>query len=449
MNKEDSKKYLNQKFQEFIFNLNQPYLKGGVQSAYTNVSILDREHLKGFFEDKYYPNGELILNYEDEIIEFQNSFLDYVGNLRKEKWHTFPVISASLVYKDGEYKDEETAKMVVNHNWKFGFNDVNIMRVDEVTSAASCCRLTSNTKEIGEGDTFNSIGGSDLNIGSSKVVDHNLVRLAILSDNEEDFYHRVRENTKLIHKYHYCHRKILKKLIDKGLLPMYSSGMMDLNRQFATVGIGGVYEAVKVQGGIKEDNQGVYYSDKGYEIAENMFKVIKEENEQTYDKYGFKANIEQSPNESAAVKLNKKDRMMFGNRKINKLLSRDCYIYGNQWIPLKENTNIFRRVEAAKLDEHCGGGAILHLNLGENFNSFEDAWKFEKELARKGVKYSSLISLIDICKEDHSFFGDTCPICGSESVSKGIKIVGYLVKQNSYKEERKQELNEREFYDLN
>ena len=798
MSEKESERYLNQKFQEFIYNLNQPYLKGGVQSAYSNVSILDREHLKGFFEGKNYPNGDLILNHTDEIIKFQKSFLDYVGELRKEKWHTFPVISASLVYKNGEYKDKETAKMIVNHNWKFGFNDINIMRVDEVTSAASCCfgkdqkvltrsrrgvdyktfkeldesswkeskdgfkifhngswvegkivkipkgnkdvykvttsnnkelimtddhtnvtfegekktselsvkdylmfntkelntypekdlglsyeqgiligaylgdgsidfsdtgnsarinfslnkekyenllplleksledtninasinlsspynnvypayvnsidlanfikawtsgkyghekelnldcltqcvdfrkgildgyymtdggnsnriyttseklaqqtevlitslgfnstidmtdrtdekviirgeefkrnyplycirwydsgnkrsmknvykyknnsvyfkiksikkvdyedsyvycfemdnedesyftlpngvithncRLTSNTKEIGEGDTFNSIGGSDLNIGSTKVVDHNLVRLAILSDNKAEFYQRVKENTKLIHKYHYCHRKILNKLIDKGLLPMYSSGMMDLDRQFATVGIGGVYEAVKVLGGIEEDKQGVFYTNEGYEIAEKMFKMIKEENKNTFDKYGFKANIEQSPNESAAVKLNKKDRMMFGNRQVNKLLGEDCYIYGNQWIPLKENTSIFRRIDAAKLDEHCGGGAILHLNLGENFNSFEDAWEFEKGLARKGVKYSSLISLIDICEEDHSFFGDTCPICGNKSISKGIKIVGYLVKQDSYKEERKQELSEREFYKLN
>ena len=39
-----------------------------------------------------------------------------------------------MIFIDGKYEDERTAKMVVNHNWKFGFNDVNIMNVEEVTS---------------------------------------------------------------------------------------------------------------------------------------------------------------------------------------------------------------------------------------------------------------------------------------------------------------------------
>ena len=91
----------------------------------------------------------------------------------------------------------------------------------------------------------------------------------------------------------------------------------------------------------------------------------------------------------------------------------------------------------------------MHINLGENFNTFEDAWEFTNGLVKKGVKYFSYISLIDICENDHSFFGDVCPICGEKSVTKGIKIVGYLVKMNSFKKERKQELGERKFYDLN
>ena len=221
---------------------------------------------------------------------------------------------------------------------------------------------------------------------------------------------------------------------------------MSFEDQFATVGINGVYEAMRVLGGISKDNQGVYYNEKGLKIAEDMFSVITGCNEDTIDNYGYMSNVEQVPAESTAVKLNKKDRLYFGNRFINELLGEDCYIYGNQWIPLKEETSIFHRIESAKLDEHCGGGAILHINLGENFNTLENAWEFTKGLARKGVKYFSYISLIDICEEDHSFFGDTCPICKKPSVSKGIKIVGYLVKQDSYKKERKQELADRVFY---
>lgn len=447
MNKKDTDRYRNQKFQEFVYNLNQPYLKGGVQSAYTNVSILDEEHLNKFFVEEIYPNGDVILDHIEGIQRFQIQFLDYIGELRKERWHTFPVLSASLVFKDGKYQDGYIAKNVIKHNWKFGFNDVNIMNVEEVTSVASCCRLSNSLKDI-KGKVFNSIGGSDLNVGSTKVVTLNLVRLALLTNNPLDFQFKVREKTKLIHQYHYAHRKVLQKLIDKGLLPLYSHEMMALQDQFATVGVTGVFEAIKILNGIDKDSSGYFYTDEGYRLAEATFNNIIEENETTLKKYGYMANIEQIPAESTAVKLNKKDRLYFGNRVINEYLGEDCFIYGNQWIPLKESASIFNRIDTAKLDEFCGGGAILHINLGQNFQTFEDAWNFTVELAKKGVKYFSYISLIDICDNEHSFFGDTCPLCGGESTSKGIKIVGYLVKQNSYKKERKQELAERIFYDL-
>lgn len=452
-----AKRYRNQKFQEFIFSLNQPYLKGGIQSAYTNVSILDRDHIVKFFGAAKYPNGELIINHLQDLLEFQKDFLAYIGELRKEKWHTFPVISASVIFDKNKYPegdgfaDPDTAKMVVRHNYEHGFNDVNIMMVDEATSLASCCRLVSDkdqlTEDKLEGKVFNSIGGSDVNIGSTKVVTLNLVRHALLAKgSKEAFLASVERDIKLIHKYHYAHRKILQKLVDKGLLPLYSHGLMSFDDQFATIGINGVFEATTILGGISNDGSGSSYSNAGFGLMEDMFQIINNLNKNTPKTYGFSSNVEQIPAESTAIKLMNKDRILFGNRHIDEVLGKGSYIYGNQWIPLKEDTSIFNRIEAAKLDNYCGGGAILHINLGENFASFEDAWAFTVSLALKGVKYFSYISLIDICENDHSFFGKTCPICQGPSVSKGIKIVGYLVKQNSFKKQRKRELNDRQMY---
>ena len=456
---EMAKRHKNQKFQEFIFSLNQPYLKSGIQSAYTNVSILDKDHIIKFFGTEKYPNGDMIITHLEGLLEFQQDFLDFVGELRKEKWYTFPVISASLIFDKDEYPetdgfaDPKTAKMVVNHNYKFGFNDVNIMMVDEATSLASCCRLVSDVDQLNEdkmeGKIFNSIGGSDVNVGSTKVVTLNLVRHALLANgSKEKFLKSVKNDVQLIHKYHFTHRKILQKLVDKGLLPLYSYGLMSFEDQFATIGINGVFEATKILGGIADDGTGPYYSNAGFGLMEEMFNIITEENKKTPAEYGYSSNVEQIPAESTAIKLLNKDRVYFGNRKIDKVLGKDYYIYGNQWIPLKEETSVLNRIDAAKLDNFCGGGAILHINLGENFNSFEDAWNFTVGLANKGVKYFSYISLIDICDNDHSFFGNTCTVCGEPSTSKGIKIVGYLVKQNSFKKQRKQELEERQMYSL-
>lgn len=458
-----AKRHKQQKFQEFIFSLNQPYLKSGIQSAYTNVSILDRDHIIKFFGVETYPDGSMIIDHLDDLLAFQGDFLDYVGQLRQEKWHTFPVISSSVIFDKDKYPegdgfaDPNTVKMVVNHNYKYGFNDVNIMMVGQATSLASCCRLVSDKDQLNEdklenkleGKVFNSIGGSDVNIGSTKVVTLNLVRLALLAKgSKEKFLNYVKKDVMLIHKYHFSQRAILKKLVKNGLLPLYTHGLMSFEDQFATIGINGVFEATKILGGITDDGSGAYYSNAGFGLMEEMFAIINKENETTVANYGFSSNVEQIPAESTAVKLLNKDRVYFGNRYINNELGEDAYIYGNQWIPLKEDTSIFNRIEAAKLDNFCGGGAILHINLGENFNSFEAAWDFTVGLANKGVKYFSYISLIDICANDHSFFGDVCPICQGPSVAKGIKIVGYLVKQNSFKKQRKQELEDRQMYTL-
>jgi len=446
MTKEESEKYRDQKFQEFIFNLNQPYLKGGIQSAYTNVSILDYAHIAKFFMEEKYPDGTDIVTHMDGILDFQKDFMNYIGELRKEKWHTFPVISATLLYEDGNYVDEETFDNVVEHNWKFGFNDINIMTVPEVTSVASCCRMVNNTKELNRDKIFNSIGGSELNVGSTKVVTLNLVRMALLSNGDKTkFLSLVKEHVELLNKFHYCHRKALQKLIDKGLLPLFTHKLMQMSDMFATTGINGVFEATDLFGGIDKLN-GAKYTEDGFNFVESMFNLIESVNNETESKYGFIANVEQAPMESGSVKLNKKDRLYFGNALVNEKLGSDCYLYGNQWIPLKEPTSVFNRIKASKLDEACGGGVILHINLGENFQTFEDAKQFTLGLAKAGVKYFSYISLIDICENDHSFFGNTCPICNGKSVSKGIKIVGYLVKQDSYKSERKQELGERQRY---
>lgn len=463
--KKQANRHKRQKFQEFIFSLNQPYLKSGIQSAYTNVSILDKDHIIKFFGTEKYPNGELIINHLDRLVEFQKDFLDYIGELRIEKWYTFPVVSASLIFDEKEYPENDgfadptTAKIVIEHNYKFGFNDVNIMMVSEATSLASCCRLVSDVSQLNEdkqsvedkmeGKIFNSIGGSDVNVGSTKVVTLNLVRHALLANgSREKFLASIKEDVELIHKYHYTHRLILQKLVDKGLLPLYSHGLMSFEDQFATIGINGVFEATKILGGISNEGTGPYYSNTGFGIMEETFDVINTANHDTPAKYGFSSNVEQIPAESTAIKLLDKDRVFFGNRLIDETLGKDYYIYGNQWIPLKEDTSVLNRINAAKLDNFCGGGAILHINLGENFNSFEDAWDFTVSLANKGVKYFSYISLIDICEEDHSFFGDTCPICNGPSITKGIKIVGYLVKQHSFKKQRKQELDERQMYSL-
>lgn len=444
--KEKANRYREQHWQKMLFSLNQPYLKGGEQSAYTNFSILDREHILGFFGMEKFPDNTLIIDYIDEIIQYQKDFLDYEKKLRYEKFFTFPVISASLLYKNDKFVDEDMARFINKHNMTW--QDVNIYRASSIDALASCCRLTSSSKEISENKEvaelnghFNSIGGSSLSIGSCKVNTINMVRIALECNGDfNKFKDILKHRVDISHKYLKVQRDVIAKNIKKNLLPLYSHGLMDMNNQFSTIGINGMFEAIKILGGIETTSTGVHYTDRGLSMAKDILETIGEMNKVTRKQYGYNANIEQIPAESASVKLCKKDKILFGDR-VN------TYIYGNQWIPLNVQADLTERVRVASvLDKACGGGVMLHINLGERFKDEEQSWRMMNYLAKQGVVYFSFIMKINVCENDHSFYGDMCPICHKPVSDSYIKIVGYLVKQSSYKSERAKEMDERKFY---
>ena len=90
--------YRDQQFQGFIYDLNQPYLRL-TECAFTNVSIFDREYLMGLFGGRQYPDGSFVIDYVEELIEYQKAFMEMVSKIRSETMMTFPVLTASLLFK--------------------------------------------------------------------------------------------------------------------------------------------------------------------------------------------------------------------------------------------------------------------------------------------------------------------------------------------------------------
>ena len=165
--------YRDQNFQEIIFKLNQPYLRQGTQSAFTNFSIFDRNYFEALFGGKTFPDGSYMIDIEDEFMEYQKAFMRMVSKTRSENMFTFPVLTFSLLRKDGKFVDEDFAKWCCLHNMQWG--DSNFFVSDDITSLSNCCRLVSDVKDLGY---FNSVGGTALEVGSIKVNTINLARIA-------------------------------------------------------------------------------------------------------------------------------------------------------------------------------------------------------------------------------------------------------------------------------
>ena len=94
-----------------------------------------------------------MIDFEEEIIEFQKLFMEVISEIRSENMFTFPVLTISLVRNNGEFEDKEFSEWAIKHNMKWG--DSNLFIDKDVTSLSNCCRLKSSVKDLGY---FNSIG---------------------------------------------------------------------------------------------------------------------------------------------------------------------------------------------------------------------------------------------------------------------------------------------------
>ena len=225
--------YLRQCFQKFIFRLNQPFLRVN-QSAFVNVSIFDRHYLEALFGGVEFPDGTFAIDYIEELIEHQKVFMEVVSETRSHNMFTFPVLTYSLLYKDGKFQDEDFARWCSDHNMTW--NDSNFFMSDNVGVLSNCCRLLSDTSKL---DGFiNSIGGTALSIGSVKVNTINLMRIAYESNlNEEKYLDLLRDRAVLCCKTLDIVRHIIRRNIEKGLLPNYCDGGIEMSKQYCTLGM--------------------------------------------------------------------------------------------------------------------------------------------------------------------------------------------------------------------
>lgn len=128
--------YRDQESQRIIFKFNQPYLRKD-QSAFTNVSIFDRPYLEAIFGGREYPDGTFVIDYIEEIIEYQKAFMKVCSETRAKNLMTFPVLTFSLLYKDDSFVDLEFARWACAHNMRW--NDSNFYCSESVTSLSNCC----------------------------------------------------------------------------------------------------------------------------------------------------------------------------------------------------------------------------------------------------------------------------------------------------------------------
>lgn len=433
----DPDTYLKQNFQKLIYRLNQPFLRID-QCAFTNVSIFDRPYLESLFGGVEFPDGTFAIDHIEDLIECQKVFMEVVSEVRADNMFTFPVLTYSLLYKDKKFIDEDFARWCSDHNIKW--SDSNFFVSDNVGVLSNCCRLLSETTKL---DAFiNSIGGTALSVGSCRVSTVNLVRIGYESKlNKKKYLEILRDRIELDCKALYSMRHILKRNIEKGLLPNYQDGAVELEKQFCTIGGIGMYEVMDMFGLINTDELGnKSYSEEAVEFATEILDIINDVKDNFECDFTF--NLEMIPAENCAGVICQADNLLYEQDKY--------YIYSNQWIPLTEQCTIQEKCRLGSLfDAKCGGGCIAHIDIENRFPTKDAAWDMLNYVASSGVIYFAFTTKISVCKDKHAFIGSqTCPRCGKPVADQYARVVGFYTPVSSYQKIRKREFNHRRWYDV-
>lgn len=426
-----TKKKILDQFQNLIYSFNFPFRSS--QSAFTNLSVMDKGYMKSLFGEYYLPDGTL--PNLDSAQDLSQLFFEYFDSINgKEGMFTFPVMTLSLsLDPDGNYIDPEFKKWVSKINCKKSFSNVFIGEPDIYSS---CCRLSNNIKKAGGLGFQNSFGVGGLSLGSHRVAGLNLARISLLEKETSDILVR---DIELLHSILYSHRQLLKDKISKGVMPLYTSEWISLNRQYSTIGITACNQYVANKGlDIK--------TDEGIECIHKVLKQIEDKIEEWQEKERDEHciyNLENIPAESICVRIANADRVLGYNTKYK--------IYSNQYIDLMEDCSVFERFRVqGKLDALTSGGNILHCNIDGEKPLTPEQYEKIIDLARQcKVKYFGINYAYSECEDRHYTIGKnkTCPVCGKPITETWCRVVGFITPKSAFNPVRRDfEFDRRVFY---
>ena len=423
-------KEIKQELQGVVYGLNQPASARGDQSVFWNISVFDRPYMQEMFGNFYYPDGtQPDMN---SLMELQKFFMEWFRKERHKELLTFPVLTASILtdgkggFVDPKFVDFCAEQMSKGHSFF-------VYMSDSVDSLASCCRLRN---ELADNTFSYTLGAGGVVTGSAQVITINLNRLAeIAHEYNDNFDDDIRTQIQLVHKYLMASKAVYKDYIKAGLLPAYSAGFMDIDKQFLTIGINGLVEAAETYG-LKVSNNTEYK-----QWVSHVLGIFKEENKKALQKYGCRFNTELVPAENLGVKnakWDKEDGYWNGNS--------DCY---NSYFYRVEDTDftILDKIEmyAHDVTDSLDGGSALHLNL-EQLPSYEQAKTLFKLCSKNGVPYWTTNVLCTICNDCGTIDPVTrkaCKKCGSNNVDYGTRIIGYLKRISNFSDARQKEVAKR------
>lgn len=414
-------------FEQIVYSINQPTGARNFQSVFWNISYYDKYYFESIFGEFRFPDGSRPS--WPALDWLQRRFMKWFNQERTKAVLTFPVETMALLSKDGDVMDKEYADFT-SEMYAEGHSFFTYMS-DNADSLASCCRLRNEIQDNGFSYT---LGAGGVSTGSKSVLTVNLNRCIQQATREGRSYVEFLDDIiDLMHKVQLAYNANLKDLMDKGMLPLFDAGYINIKRQYLTIGVNGMVEAAESLGITISDN-------KEYEeFVGNVLGLIEGYNRK-YRSKDVMFNCEMIPAENVGVKHARWDR------EAGYYVPRDCY---NSYFYVVEDTNtdIIEkfRLHGRRFIEHLTGGSALHMNLDEHLSQPQYR-QLLRVAAKEGCNYFTFNipnTLCNDCGHIDKHHLHKCPKCGSTNLDYLTRIIGYLKRVSNFSLDRQKEAGRR------
>lgn len=414
-------------FEQIVYSLNQPTGARNFQAVFWNIAYYDKYYFESLFGEFVFPDGS---KPEWESLSWlQKRFMNWFNKERTKTVLTFPVETMALLAENGDVKDKEygdfTAKMYAEGHSFFTYLS------DNADSLSSCCRLRNEIQDNGFSYT---LGAGGVSTGSKSVLTINLNRCVQQAKRERiPYLNSLEEVVDLVHKVQLGYNENLKELQQKGMLPLFDAGYINMGRQYLTIGVNGLVEAAEFLEIAINDNP-EYAA-----FTKEILGLIETYNKK-YRSKDTLFNCEMIPAENVGVKHAKWDR------EEGYFVPRDCY-NSYFYIVEDESLNIIDkfRIHGKKYIEHLTGGSALHANLEEHLSGAQYR-QLLRVAAMEGCNYFTFNIPNTVCNDcghiDKRYL-KKCPKCKSKNIDYLTRIIGYMKRISNFSDARQKEAAKR------
>ena len=444
-----SYKEVKKAIESFIYGVNTPS-RWGTQAPFSNIT-LDWVVPNDLAELNCIVGGkEMPFKYKDckaEMDMVNKAFIEImIEGDANGRGFQYPIPTYSIT-ADFDWSETENNKLLFEMAAKYGtpyFSNYINSDMEPSDVRSMCCRLRLDLRELRKksGGFF----GSGESTGSIGVVTINMPRIAYLSKNEEEFYHRLDRLMDISARSLKTKRTVITKLLEGGLYPYTKRYLGTFNNHFSTIGLVGMNEACLNANWIAED----LTNKKAQEFTKDVLNHMRERLSDYQEQYGDLYNLEATPAESTSYRLAKHDVKRFPDIKTGSMGDTPYYTNSSH-LPVSFTDDVFAALDIQDdLQTLYTSGTVFHAFLGEKLPDWKSAAALVRKIAQNyKLPYYTLSPTYSVCKNHGYLIGEQykCPICG-ETAEVYSRITGYYRPVQNWNDGKTQEFKERKVYNV-